>query len=136
MVRYSRYSPYLVELRRSYLASQFLDVYREFISEKQIGQGKLTQYKILVIPGVSHMREAVFKKILSFDYQGGVVLLSPQSLIYDEYHRESDYLVRLGVGVRKMDNPPPVRVKGLLEGYQVFLQKYFEAAGLLNRDNR
>jgi beta-galactosidase GanA len=136
VVQYSRYTPYLVELRRSYVANQFTDAYRDFISENQIAEGNLQKYRILIIPGVSHMREPVFKKILSFVKEGRITTLSPQSLLYDECHRGSDYLHRLGVRVKKMVNPPPVQIKGLLESDQAFLQNYFERAGLLDGEQR
>lgn len=128
------YTPYLVELHRAYYATQFLDVFRDFISEKQIEEGKLAKYKILIMPGVSHLRKEIVNKILDYVKDGGTLLITPNSLLYDEYHHRKDYMNDFGIKIKDINSPPSVQPAiGHPSSIKSYLEKYFKAAGLLKQ---
>jgi hypothetical protein len=98
-------TPYLRELENCYEASRFLDTRTTFVSENQILAGKLSTFKVLLVPGVSHMRAEVIANIYRFVEQGGTLVVLPSSFLSDEYNRPADYLVQMGVQVRRIEQP-------------------------------
>ncbi|HVN80162.1 MAG TPA: beta-galactosidase, partial [Terriglobia bacterium] len=98
-------TPYLRELGNCYEAGRFLDTRTTFVTENQILAGKLSRFKVLIVPGVSHMRADVIKGIYRFVEQGGTLVMLPSSFLSDEYNRPADYLSQIGVRVRRIEQP-------------------------------
>jgi beta-galactosidase GanA len=118
-----RTTPYLRELENAYEASRFLDTRTTFVTEKQILEGRLSRFKILLVPAASHMRAEVVASIYRFVEQGGVLLLLPSSFVSDEYNRPVDYLSDLGIKVRRIEQVIADRTGELEQGYD---QTYHE----------
>ncbi len=110
-------TPYLRELENCYEASRFLDTRITFVSEKQILDGKLAAFKILVVPAASHMRAEVVESMNRFVEQGGSLILLPSSLLSDEYNRAASYLNQWGIQVREIEQPAVDRVGELEQAY-------------------
>jgi hypothetical protein len=98
-------TPYLRELENCYEASRFLDTRTTFVSENQILAGKLSNFKVLIVPAASHMRTEVIKNVYGFVEQGGTLVMLPSSFLSDEYNRPADYLAQIGVQVRRIEQP-------------------------------
>jgi beta-galactosidase GanA len=100
MVRWEA-TPYLHELQKLYRASQFLDTRITFVTERQIEKGRLSSYKLLLIPGAQSLPAGVVHAIWQFAESGGQVFISPESMTVDEYNHPRNYLGQLGIGVRE-----------------------------------
>src|SRR6266571_1445704 len=61
-------TPYLAELEKTYNASLYLDAKITFVTERQILKGRLSRYKLLLVPAVRNTPTEVFEKI--WDYAG------------------------------------------------------------------
>ena len=117
-------TPYLAELRNAYEASQYLDAKTTFVTERQILNGRLARYKLLLVPGARNLPAAVVEKIWSYAAQGGRVLIVPESMLGDEYNNPRDYLSRIGVKILKTERPKPGRGGQMVQGYdQSFSQE-------------
>jgi beta-galactosidase GanA len=89
-------TPYLTELRNTYEAALYLDAKATLISENQIRSGWLARYKVILVPSASHVPAEVAEKLLEFVAQGGTLVLSPNSLVGNEYLEPLDFQQRLG----------------------------------------
>ncbi len=98
-------TPYLLELEHSYDALLELGVSADFITTKQVLDGKLPQYKVLVVPGATWEHTAVVGKIMDFARAGGQVVLVPNSWFFDQYNRKQDFFAALNVTVTGMKAP-------------------------------
>jgi Beta-galactosidase/Beta-galactosidase trimerisation domain len=107
-------TPYLSEMRRIYNASQSIGLYIGMTTEKKILAGDLQGRRILVLPSVQYLPENVTNKILRWVKGGGTLIVSPDSLVGDEYARPSQAAQLLGLRVIRPDPPqltlgePPV----------------------------
>lgn len=110
-------TPYLRELENSYEASRFLDTKITFVSENQILKGKLSTFKLLIVPAAPHVRTEVVSAIDAFLDQGGTLLLLPSSFLSDEYNRPTDYLTRMGVHVSRIEQPEADRTGEVEQAY-------------------
>ena len=110
-------TPYLRELENAYEASRFLDTKTTFVSEKQILAGKLSSFKVLVVPAASHMRSEVVESVTRFLKQGGSVVILPSSFLSDEYNRPANYLSRIGVQVEHIEQIMGDRTGELEQSY-------------------
>lgn len=108
---------YLYELERAYTASRFLDAKTTFITERQIAQGKLAAFPVLIIPSANAVPAAIAEKISEYVSAGGVVLASPDSLTVDEYNHPRDYLARFGIRPAAGATPQAVASGELQQGY-------------------
>ncbi len=110
-------TPYLSALRDSYEAARSLDTGITFVSEKQLLEGKSEKYKILILPAVKHLPEAVFKELDSYLSRGGTILATPESLTSDEYNRTRDYLKEWGIDIKSTHTPA-------IKGFGEVMQRY------------
>jgi hypothetical protein len=78
---------YLDELDRAYEALNFTGVKINFISEKQIQEGGLVRYSLLVIPAAGRVMDATFEGIRRFALGGGRIVATGDALGADEYGR-------------------------------------------------
>ncbi|MGC9999670.1 MAG: beta-galactosidase [Bryobacteraceae bacterium] len=98
--------PYLSSLRGIYNASQAAGLYIGLTTEKKILAGDLAQRKILVLPGAEFVPGPVRDAILDWVDGGGTLIVSPDSLLADEYARPSDTLVKLGLKMVRREPAP------------------------------
>ncbi len=98
-------TPYLLELDRTYDALLELGVPVDFITTKQVLEGKLNEYQVLVVPAATYEHAEVVEKVLGFAQTGGQVLLIPNSWFFDQYNRKQDYLGFLNIQVTGMKAP-------------------------------
>src|SRR5581483_3399397 len=103
-------TPYLSELRRTYNASQSAGLYVGITTEKKILAGDLQKRKILVLPGVEYLPVGVVKEILGWVDSGGTLVVSPDSLIGDEYARP--WQTTPLAGLRIVRREPPLLKRG------------------------
>ncbi|MGD0921839.1 MAG: beta-galactosidase [Terriglobia bacterium] len=97
--------PYLFYLRHLYNASQSVGAYVGLTTEKKILAGDLKNRKVLVVPAAEFVPERVTAEILSWVEHGGTLVVSPDSLLADEYARPTNVLQTLGL--RLVDREPP-----------------------------
>lgn len=98
-------TPYLLELERTYDALLEIGVPIDFATTRQILEGKLAQYRILVIPAATYEEAEVVQKVMDFARKGGQVVLVPNSWLFDQYNRKQDYLGALNIQVTSMKAP-------------------------------
>ncbi len=98
-------TPYLRELERTYDALLETGVPIDFITTRQVLEGKLPQYKVLVIPAATYEQIEVVQQVLAFARCGGQVVLVPNSWFFDQYNRKQDYLASLDLQVSSMKAP-------------------------------
>ncbi len=110
-------TPYLAELQKTYRASQFLDTRVTFVTERKIRKGWLDRYKLLLVPGVRNLPADVVEKIWDYAARGGHVLITPDSLLGDEYNRPAPYLSELGIRVQETQMPKATGGQTLVQGY-------------------
>ncbi len=98
-------TPYLLELERTYDALLETGVPVDFITTRQVLEGKLAQYQVVVIPAATYEQAAVVQKVMDFAGNGGQVVLVPNSWFFDQYNRKQDYLGPLNIQVTSMKAP-------------------------------
>ncbi|MEI6846193.1 MAG: beta-galactosidase, partial [Candidatus Firestonebacteria bacterium] len=98
-------TPYSLEMEKSYEAAVRLDAAVGFISSKQVKEGIPESLKLLLLPSVRFMEEEVFEHILAWTIKGGQAVITPSSLVADEYGRKRDYLEALGLEVLAEERP-------------------------------
>jgi hypothetical protein len=99
-------TPYLSEMRRIYNASQSIGLYIGMTTEKKILAGDFQGQKILVLPSVQYLPENVTNKILRWVEDGGTLVVSPDSLVGDEYARPSRAAQLLGLTITRPEPRP------------------------------
>ena len=98
-------TPYLLELEHCYDALLELGVPVDFVTTKQVLEGRLSRYRVLVIPAATYEHTAVVQQVMDFAKSGGQVVLVPNSWFFDQYNRKQPYLAGLGVSVASMKGP-------------------------------
>ncbi|MGE5646538.1 MAG: beta-galactosidase [Acidobacteriota bacterium] len=110
-------TPYLAELHKTYEAARYLDAKPTFVTERQALKGRLSRYKLLVVPAVRNLPSEVVEAIFDYASAGGRVLVVPESLLGDEYNRPRRYLERLGIAVKQTMRPEPSSTGAMVQGY-------------------
>jgi len=98
-------SPYLEAVFSAWQGSRFLGCRVGFVSEKQILEGKLSRFKLLVIPAVKYIQPEVADKVLGYIDQGGTAVVVPESFLFDQYARENDRISGLGLKIKDVTLP-------------------------------
>ena len=79
---------YWGEVARVREALNFLGVANTFISERQLEEGKASEFDVIVLPRATHVMDATIKPLERCIKDGGAVLAtSDEELKYDQYHR-------------------------------------------------
>jgi hypothetical protein len=121
-------TPFLEELRRVYDGSLGLDARTTFISERQLLAGKARDYKVILVPAARHVPPEAAQALLDYAEQGGTLVISPESLIEDQYVRSLDTLEKLGVRVVKT-TVPRSRAGALEQQYDQTLRQAISFTG-------
>lgn len=98
-------SPYTAELINAYHGAQGVGAAVRFVTEKQLLERQTGQTKILLVPGVTYQTPEVTDAVMKFVEDGGTVVVTPNSWLFDQYNRPADYLKRLGITVAAMRDP-------------------------------
>jgi Beta-galactosidase len=98
-------TPYLSEMRRIYNASQSIGLYIGMTTEKKILGGDLQARRILVLPSVQYLPNNVTNGILRWVEGGGTLVVSPDSLVGDEYARPSRAAQLLNLRIVRPERP-------------------------------
>ena len=98
-------TPYTLEVEKTYAAAAGLDAPVGFVSSRQVREGIPKSLKVIILPGVRFMEEDVFKKLTDWVNAGGTLIVTPTSLIADEYNRKRDYLKTLGLEITSEELP-------------------------------
>jgi hypothetical protein len=101
-------TPYLFYLRQIYNASQAANAYVGITTEKKILAGDLNNRKVLIITATEFMPAEVARRILDWVSSGGMLLLSPDSMLSDEYGRQLTTAAQLGFRLLRRE-PPRLR---------------------------
>ena len=92
-------TPYTLELEKCYRNGNILDAGIGFITSRQIQEGVRKNLRVLVVPGAYFENEAVVQKLMTYTQDGGSLMITPTSLVADEYNRKRDYLKGIGVEI-------------------------------------
>ncbi|MFB3890785.1 MAG: beta-galactosidase trimerization domain-containing protein [Phycisphaerae bacterium] len=98
-------TPYTFEMEKTYEATARLDTPVGFVSSRGVRAGIPANFKLLVIPGCRYVEEDVWAKIKDWVNAGGTLVITPTSLVADEYNRKRDYLKDLGLEVVSEELP-------------------------------
>jgi hypothetical protein len=92
-------TPYLSALNDTWEGSRYLGCRVGFVSERQITQGKLNKFKLLIIPATKYIRPEVARRVMNWVESGGTALVVPESFMFDQYARPNDLTDGFGVKV-------------------------------------
>jgi beta-galactosidase GanA len=98
-------TPYALETEKTYEAAVRLDTPVGFSSSKRIRDGIPKETKVLVIPGVKYMEGDIYEKIKDWCTRGKIVVITPSSLVADQFGRKRNYLDDLGIEVQSEELP-------------------------------
>ncbi len=98
-------TPFSIETVKCYAAAARLDTPVGFVSSKQVLDETLKNYDVLAITGARYVKADVFARILEFVKAGGTLIITPTSLIADEYSRRRNYLSQLGIEILSEELP-------------------------------
>jgi beta-galactosidase GanA len=116
-------TPYLKALRDSYEAARCLDTGITFISERQMAGGKAKAFKLLIVPSVKHIPDNMFQALDSYVQQGGAVLVTPESLLKDEYGSPAGYLEQWGIKVKSTEASGIESLGGMRQKYDQNMER-------------
>ncbi len=87
---------YITELEKAYTGLFFLDTKIDFITEDQINEGRLANYRLLIAPRANYINEETYGKIRDFVYKGGSLFVTKESLSLNEYGDKRDPFFSIG----------------------------------------
>lgn len=116
-------TPYLSALRDCYEAARCLDTGITFISEKQLLKGKGADYRMILLPAVRHLPEAVFRELDGYVSRGGTILVTPEALVSDEYNHARDYLKEWGIKIKSTETPSIRAMGEVMQRYDQNLER-------------
>jgi beta-galactosidase GanA len=99
-------TPYIDAVYSVWEGSRFLGCRIGFVSEKQILEGRLARFKLLIIPAAKYIQPEVFTAIMKYTREGGTAVIIPESFIFDQYARENNMMAELGFSIRGVTLPP------------------------------
>ncbi|HUU26934.1 MAG TPA: beta-galactosidase [archaeon] len=116
-------APYLSAVYSAWEGSRFLGCRVGFVSEKQILDGKLSRIKLLLVPAVKYTTPEVADAVLGYIDKGGVAVMLPESFLFDQYARENDRLVDLGLKIKDVTLPQVLGQGELEQNYDQSLSQ-------------
>ena len=117
-------SDYTDEAKAAFEGAYFTDAVCDVITERQAAQGKLAQYKLVIVPRAGYAPDAVVQGFNDYIAQGGTVMTVGACFTHDEYARPRvSALVQSGEG-RLIAYPDPLSP----EAYRGILDRLLDAA--------
>lgn len=117
-------TPYITTLRSVWESARFLGCRTGFVSEDQILAGKLSQLKLLIIPAVKYIKPEIVLAVKKYSENGGIVLVIPESFMFDQYAHEFGGIKDMGINVNGVTLPP---VTGQADKVQNYDQSFSQA---------
>jgi len=102
-------SPMNMELDNVTHGTLFLDTPIGYVTERSIADGALRDYRVVLVPAVDHLDEGTLHALLKYVEEGGHLVVTPRSFVYDEYHHpreQNDLPKTVGVSVVGLLNEP------------------------------
>jgi beta-galactosidase GanA len=130
----ARSTPYLAELRRVYQGSLCLDANTTFISEKQILKGMAARYKVILVPAARHVPPEVAQALLDYVQEGGHLVISPESLMTDQYLRPLDFFDKAGIRILKTGAASDYKLGALEQQYDQTMRQSIASRGMVTRE--
>jgi hypothetical protein len=116
---------YYDEVRAAFEGAYFTDAVTDFVTERQIDSGKLSRYKLVVVPLASHAPDSVVRALNEYIRNGGTVMTVGHCFAQDQYGRpRKDALVASGSG-RLVSYPEPLTA----HAYRDILNHLLDQAG-------
>jgi beta-galactosidase GanA len=122
-------TPYLDELRSTYEASLYLDAGTTFITERQLLAGLAKQYKAILVPAAKYAPPEVAQALLDYVRRGGQLIVSPESLLADQYLRPLNFFAQAGVEIIKTSAENETELGALEQGYDQTLRRAVVKSG-------
>ncbi|MCD4711259.1 MAG: beta-galactosidase, partial [Bacteroidales bacterium] len=101
-------TPYIDAVYSVWEGSRFLGCRIGFVSEKQILAGKLSRFKLLLVPAAKYIRPGVVTAIRKYIEEGGTAVIIPESFIFDQYARENNMISEIGITITDVTLPPVI----------------------------
>ncbi len=98
-------TPYTMETKRVYDAMLGLDAPVRFVSSLQVREGKLDRYRLVVVPAAKYVFDDVAEAVFKFVRDGGTVIMTPESFLFDEYAHKRPHLKKLGITIKGRQTP-------------------------------
>jgi len=117
-------TPYIDAVYSVWEGARFLGCRIGFVSEKQVLEKKLGKFKLLVVPAVKYILPEVVSAIKEYIYNGGTVVLIPESFGFDQYARETDRISEFGIKISEVTLPA---ILGNAEKKQNYDQSFSQA---------
>ncbi len=117
-------TPYLEALYSVWEGSRCLGARVGFVSEKQVAEGKLEKFKLLLIPAAKYIIPDVAAAIVMYIKNGGTAVLIPESFTFDQYASDNDIISELGITITGVIYPSIIGEGEKVQNYdQSFSQK-------------
>jgi beta-galactosidase GanA len=130
----ARSTPYLAELRRVYEGSLCLDANTTFITEKQILGGMASRHKVILVPAAKHLPPEVAKALLDYVQKGGHLVITPESLMTDQYLRPLDFFDQIGVRILNSRAASGYKLGALEQQYDQTMRRSMASRGVVTRE--
>lgn len=117
-------TPYIDAVYSAWEGSRFLGCRIGFISEKQILDGKLKRFKLLIVPAAKFMIAEVVAAIKEYINEGGTALVIPESFLFNQFAQENNKIAELGINITNVTLPTVLGKGEKVQNYdQSFSQK-------------
>lgn len=117
-------TPYIDAVFSVWEGARFLGCRVGFVSEKQILEGKLKKFKLLIVPAVKFMRAEVVSQIKKYINDGGTALVIPESFLFNQFAQENNKISELGISITNLTLPPVLGTGEKVQNYdQSFSQQ-------------
>ena len=110
-------TPYLDAIFSTWEGSRFLGCRIGFVTERQILDGKLSRFKLLIVPAVKYIQPEASDSVMGYIKKGGVALVVPESFLFDQYARQNDRVAELGLKITDVTLPPVLGQGELVQNY-------------------
>ncbi|HET7100976.1 MAG TPA: beta-galactosidase [Terriglobia bacterium] len=130
----ARSTPYLDELGRVYEGSLCLDANTTFITEKQILKGMASRYKVILVPAAKHLPPEVAQALLDYVQEGGHLVVTPESLMTDQYLRPLDFFDQIGVRILNSSAASGYKLGALEQQYDQTMRQSISSGGAATRE--
>jgi hypothetical protein len=117
-------TPYLNALYSVWSGSQYLGCRIGFVTENQILSGRLSEFKLLLVPAAKYIRPEIVTCLEKYIENGGTAVVIPESFVFDQYARENNRIKDFGIGINGVTLPP---VLGKAEKIQNYDQSFSQA---------
>lgn len=130
----ARSTPYLSELRHVYEGSLCLDASTTFVTEKQILNGISSRYKLILVPAAKHLPPEVAQALLDYVQRGGHLVVTPESLMTDQYLRPLDFFNRIGIQIETSSAGTGYKLGALEQEYDQTMRQSVASSGSVGKE--